>query len=102
MAKETVEAVRQTELNATQLEKEANQKKEAILLKAQQDSETMISSITKEALTKAEQDLNQAQQRGAQAMEAASLRAEKEILLMKEMIKRKEQAAIDFVLSEVL
>jgi len=102
MAKETVEAVRQAELNAAQIEKEAIKKKDEILLKAQEDAKITISTMTKEALTNAEQDLEQAQSQGVEFMNNAVQRVEQEIRLLKEMVKSKEQAAIDLVLSEVI
>jgi len=102
MAKETVNAVRQAELNATQIEKEAEKEHDAILFKAEQDTKAIITSMSKEALAKAKHDLEQAQRQGEVAMETATLRAEKEIILLKEIVKSKEQAAIDYVLSEVI
>jgi len=102
MAKETVQAVRQAELNAVQIEKDANTQREAILLEAQQNAKTMITSMTKEAIAKAESDLGAAKHQGTETLEAAKLRAETEVLLIKEMIKEKEQSAIDLVLSNVI
>lgn len=102
MAKETVQAVRQAELNAAQIEKEAFVKKEAILLEAQQNAKTMITSMTREAIAKAESDISAARHRGTENLEAARIKAEKEVLLIKEMIKGKEQAAINLVLSNVI
>jgi len=98
MAKETVEAVRQAELNAAQKEREAFQKKELILSEAQQNAKSMVSSITKEALLKAERNLALANQQGLERMEASKLKAVSEVLLMKEMAQRKEEAAIKLVL----
>jgi len=98
MAKETVEAVRQAELNAAQKEREAFQKKESILSEAQQNAKSMVSSITKEALLKAERNLALANQQGLERMEASKLKAVSEVLLMKEMAQRKEEAAIKLVL----
>jgi V/A-type H+/Na+-transporting ATPase subunit G/H len=102
MAMETVQAVRQAELNAAQLEKEAIQKRELILAEAQQNAKSMITSMTKEALAKAEQKLLEANGQGAKRMETSKQNAEKEVLLMKEMLKSKEQEAIKLVLSSVI
>ena len=60
MAKETVEAVRQAELDAVKLEREAALKKDAILQKASEDAKLLILSSTKEALAKASKDLKEA------------------------------------------
>jgi len=102
MAKETVQAVRQAELNATQKEREAIEKKEAIISEAQQNAKIMVTDMTKEALEKAERNLTFANQRGIEMMEAAKQKAENEVLLMKEMAKGKEEAAINLVLSNVI
>ena len=102
MAKETVQAVRQAELNAAQIEKDATAEKDAILSKAQEDAKISVTSITKDALAKAKQDLEQAEVQGAELMEFAVQRVEQEILMLKEMVKSKEQAAIELVLSQVI
>lgn len=102
MATETVQAVRQAEINAAQQDKEAVKKREAILLKAKEDAEHMVSFMMKEANEKAETDLMQAEKQGEELMDAVVQRTEKEIILLKEMVKSKERAAIDLVLSEVI
>ena len=102
MAKETVKAVRSAELSAVQIEREAEQKKEAILLEAQQNAKSIIVSMTKEAQSKAERDLSVAREQGVAIMEAGKQRAENEIRLLNEIVKNKEQAAIELVLSNVV
>lgn len=102
MAKETVQAVRQAELSAAQIEKNAIVKQDEILTGAQQKAKEILKSTTKEAQKKAELELQEAEKTGAELVEAAKVRAEKEILLMKEMTKSKEQAAINLILSEVI
>jgi hypothetical protein len=102
MAKETVQAVRQAELNAAQAEKDAIIQRDAMILKAQEDAKVIISTMTKEALNNAELNLKQAQIQGEELLKAAELKAEKEILLLKEMTKSKEQTAINLILSEVV
>lgn len=102
MAKETVQAIKNAELSAAKLENEANRKKEEILLTAQQDAKKLISSMTNEMQEKAGRDMAETVQRSKAVMEAARLNAEKEIELLKEMVKSKEQAAIDLVISNVI
>ena len=102
MAKETVKAVRSAELSAVQIEKEAEHKKEEILLDAQQKAKSIIVSMTKEAQSKAERDLREAKEQGMAIMAAGKQRAENEIRLLNEMVKNKEQAAIELVLSNVI
>ena len=102
MAKETVQVVRQAELNAVQKEKDALQRQEAIISEAEQNAKGLITSITKQALDQAEDNLSAANQKGIKIMETAKIKAESELLIMKEMAQRKEQAAIDLVLSYVI
>jgi vacuolar-type H+-ATPase subunit H len=102
MAMETIQAVRQAELNAAQMEKEAIQKKELLLAEAQQNAKALVTSMTNEALKLAEQKLMAANDQGAKMIDAAKLKAEKEVLLMKEMVKGKEQAAYNQILSNLI
>ncbi|MDF2820957.1 MAG: hypothetical protein K0R15_1398 [Clostridiales bacterium] len=102
MAKETVQAIREAELKASQIEKDAAGKRDEIILKAEEDAKVKISSVIKEALAKAEQDLEQAQFQGTERMKNAVIKAEQEILELKEMVKSKEQVAIDLVLAQVI
>jgi V/A-type H+-transporting ATPase subunit G/H len=102
MAKETVQAVREAELNAIQSEEEADQKKDTLLLEAQQNAKALISSKTKEAQKNAEHDIFEATHKGEKMIEAANQSAEKEVLMLKEIAKRKEQEAVDLILSSVI
>jgi vacuolar-type H+-ATPase subunit H len=102
MAKETVQAVRQAELNAAQIEKEAQQKKDNLLTEAQQNAKAIIISMTKEAQRKAEDKLREANNQAAQLISAAKQRADMEAQLMKELVRGKEQSTIDQVLSSLI
>lgn len=102
MAKETVEAVRQAELNAAKLEREAALKRDAILQKASEDAKLLISTKTKEALEHASKELHKADLEGEKLMDLAVKKAEQEINLLKELVKQKENTAIDLVLKEVI
>ncbi|QHQ61737.1 hypothetical protein Ana3638_13930 [Anaerocolumna sedimenticola] len=102
MANEIVQAVRQAEQEAVKIEKEAIQKAETMIQKANIDAKQLISSMTKEVLAKSQKDLEQAQLHGEELMVTAVQKAEKEILLLKEIVKSKEQNAIELVLSEVI
>lgn len=102
MAKETVQAVRLAEQNAAQLEKEAILKKEAIIAEAQQNAKDLISTMTKQASDRANHDLDLAQKKSIEMLEASKVEAEKEVLILKEMVKRKETEAIDLVISYII
>lgn len=101
MAKETIQAVRKAELNAARMEKEAGERREAILAEAQQDARSMITSMTKEAAAKAAKDLSEANHQGEEKVKTARIRAENEVLLMKEIMEEKEEAARKVVLSRL-
>jgi V/A-type H+-transporting ATPase subunit G/H len=102
MAKETIQSVRQAELNAVNREKEAIQKKEEIKIKAQQEAGRIIESRMKLAKEEAERNLSAANRQGEQLMELTKQRVEKEIAAMKALAKQKEEAAINLVLSSIV
>lgn len=102
MALKTVQAVRQAEANAAQREKDALQRKEDILAKAGQDAKALMDTMAKQAAEKAERNLAEAVKRGQEQLEEARLKAEGEVLIMKEMAERKEEAAIHLILSSVI
>jgi V/A-type H+/Na+-transporting ATPase subunit G/H len=102
VAIEIVQAVRQAEQDAERIEKEASLKAEAIVQKANEDAKELIVSMTKEILGIVEKDLKQAEHQGEELMVTAVQKSDKEILLLNEMVKSKEQSAIDLVLSEVI
>ena len=102
MALESVQAVRQAELNAALIEKEAAAKREALITEAKQNAKLLVSSRIKEAQAKAENDLTTTGRQSMDIMEEAKTRAEKEVVFMKELVKNKEQAAIDLVLTIVI
>jgi vacuolar-type H+-ATPase subunit H len=102
MAKEMVQAVRQAELKAAQMERDSAAKREAILNEAQQNAKTLITSMTKEASAKAAKELKSARLKEAETLESARIKAENEVILIREMMKGKEQAVIDLVLSEII
>lgn len=102
MAQDTVQAVRQAELNAANKEKEALQKKESILTKAQQDAKELIASKVSETQMLSEKKLKNASNQGEERLEAAKRKADQEVLILQEMVKSKEQAAIDFIISSLI
>ena len=102
MAKETVDAVRQAELNATQIEKDATVKRDTIILNAEEEAKTIISTLIKEAHNIAELNRRQAQSQVEEIMKEAEFKAEQEIFLLKELTKSKEQETIHLILSEVI
>lgn len=102
MAKETVEAVRQAELNAAKLENEALMKKEQMIQEAMEEAKSLLSSRTKEALVNSARELEKTSIDSDNLMKEAIFRAEQEIILLKDLVNSKEKAAIDLVLCEVI
>ncbi|MDF2544037.1 MAG: hypothetical protein K0S47_3755 [Herbinix sp.] len=102
MAVETVQAVRKAEQKAAQMENDALIQRDLIIQEAKQKAKTMISSMTKDALSKAAMELDQTQKKGDELLITSRAKADKEILLMKELTKSKEQAAIKLILSEIV
>lgn len=102
MALDTVQAVRQAELNAANKEKEALLKKESILLEAQHEAKEIVASRVKEAQMLSEKKLKDANDKGAERLEAAKRKADQEVLILQEMVKSKEQAAIDLIISSLI
>lgn len=102
MAKETVQAVRQAELNALQKEKDALSKKETIISESEQKAKALISSMTKQAMEKAEYDLADAYQYGITLVEAAKAKALEESILLKNITEKKEKDAIQLIISCVI
>lgn len=102
MAKETVQTIRKAEIAATEAEKEALKKKEAIILEAQQKASEMTDAMINGVQDKAQKEYEKAVQKGREMTEAARLGAEREISILKELVKNKEEAAIDLVISTVV
>lgn len=102
MAQDTVQAVRQAELNAAQKEKEAVQKAESILSEAHREARLFVESKVKEALQMSEVKRKEAEKKSADLLEAAKVKADQEVFLLKEMVHGKEQAAIDYIISSLI
>ena len=102
MTKKTIKAVKDAEVTAAIIEEDALRKKDEILSKAQKKAKYLISSTIKNANNKANEDYNDAVRKGEHIVEEAKVKAEKEALMLREMIKSKEQAAIELILSTVI
>ncbi len=102
MAIETIEAVRQAELKAVQLEKEAAANKDELLSQAKKKAAELIQSKSEEALAKADVKVREAEKKGLEQLEATKVNAEKSILFMKDLVKVKEKEVIDLIISNVI
>lgn len=102
MAKETIQAVKQAEMDAAEMEKDAHIKSEELISKALSDAKTLVSTMTKEAKASADKKLEQTKIQGASLMQEVVERTQNEITLMKELAVGKEKEAIKLVISEIM
>lgn len=102
MAKDTVEAIRQAEQKALQLEKDTALQQEVILQKAKEEAEHIVAAAVKEVLEIAKLDMEKAVVQGKKIMEDATNRAEKEILQLKERVKAKEPETLSLIVSSII
>lgn len=102
MAIETVQAVRQAELEAVRKEQEALKRKEEIISEAERSAKELIDIRTKQALKHAEQKKAAATQTGKQLLAEAIEKSENEVLVMKEAALSREEEAIRRVLASVI
>lgn len=102
LIKDTVDAVRQAELKAMEMEKEVLKQKEEIINKAHSDAKELKDSIIKKALENVDNKLLEVEKRNEEVMNEYKKDAQKEVMLLKENVKNKEAAAIKAVLSEVI
>lgn len=102
MAMETVQAVRQAEIEAALKEKEAAKQSELIILDAEKKAEAILSSMKKTSHERAEQNLLEANVKAKEFMDIALRDAQNEIISIKEMVKMKEKEAVSLVLSEII
>ena len=101
MAQETINTIREAELAADQLEKDATEKGNRILQEAKRKAEELYYKITEEARTKAEAKLTAAQQQGDQIIARELELGDKEIEGMVKVAAAKETEAVKLVLSEL-
>lgn len=102
MAKETIQSIKQAELKAEQIEKDAFDKHEELINKALDEVKTIVFNMTNDAKLQSSKELELAKGQGKSIMDEVVERAEKEIMLLKELSKGKEKEAIKIVLSEII
>ncbi len=102
VAKEIVELVRQAEADADKKEKDAKLQKEAIINEAQAKAKAYITSMTNDAIKKAEQQIAMAHTQGEQLTQEFMQKAELEKQEIKENIRGNEKEVIQMILTKVL
>lgn len=102
MAQETIQAVRQAELIAEQKEKEALIQAKETVANAEKEAKDLVSTMTKKSLLNAKKASDAALLEGEQMVKEAGKKAEKEIALLNQLLKQKEEKAIELVISALV
>lgn len=102
MAMETVQAVRQAELEAAKKEKEAVKESEVMISKAEIEAQVLLSSMKKLEQEKADKNLYKANEKAKELMQISLQQAEQDIISLRKMVEGKEQDAILLVLAEII
>ena len=101
MAKETIQNIREAELKAKELVKDAETQKASILEQAKADGAAIKSEILGEAAKHAKAAVDEVEKTREKVLEVAGLRAENVIAQFEEKAKGKREEAINLVISEI-
>ncbi len=101
MAKETIQNIREAELKAKELVKDAETQKASILEQAKADGAAIKKEILDEAAKRAKAAVDEVEQTREKVLEVAGLQAENIIAQFREKAKGKREEAINLVISEI-
>ncbi|HBG76875.1 MAG TPA: hypothetical protein DDW86_07950 [Clostridiales bacterium] len=102
LAKEAVEAIRRAEQEADQIVKDASAKGAKMIADAKNEANGRYEKRISEAREKARIDLEAAGQQGADLITKTLRQAEKETESLRKSAEKKEQTAIQWILSNIL
>lgn len=102
MARETLEAVKQMELNAALIENQALKQHDEIIFKAQENAKALINSMEKEAIEKAEKKLENARKQGEEIIQQAISNGNKEKDRLLSTVGENQQVAIRLIISQLI
>lgn len=102
MAKETIQAVKQAELSASQSEKAAHIQGDDLISRAANDAKALIKEMTKETLLETQQQEEEVKEQCDLFMKEIIEKTNKEVMLLKELSKKKEKEAIELVCSQII
>ena len=102
MAKETINAVRQAEIKAVEIENAAIAKKEEILRNAHLQAKNIVNEAVMKAQEAARSERCDAEQRAEQIVKAAKEKAENDVNILKTISKEKAAVVIDKILESVV
>jgi len=98
----TMKAVRQAELDAARIEKEAVVKKDTILEKVQIQIVAERETIQKQSVKETKAALAEAELQCDNEKKAAIIRANEEIALLKEKVDAKKSDAVNLIIAELV
>ena len=101
MAKETIQNIKEAELKAKELVKDAEAQKTSIIEKAKEDGAALKKNILNDAQTRAKAAVDEVEKTRDKVLEVAGLRAESVIAQFQEKAKAKRNDAIELVISEI-
>ena len=101
MAKETIQNIREAELKAKELVKDAEAQKSTIIEQAKADAAALKKDILADAQTRAKAAVDEVEKTRDKVLEVAGLRAESVIAQFQEKAKSKRKDAINLVISEI-
>lgn len=102
MAQETIEIIRQAELDAEKREKDATAEAERIVAKAHEDAKELIESLTRMARDQSALDLNEIDAQSESEISQTLHQAEQEVVGLREAVQKKEVQAVQMILSELI
>ena len=102
MARETLEAVKQTEINAARLESQALKEHDSILLRAEEEARSIIITKEKDAVKKAQDEMEKAVILGEEILQGAITAGNEEKDSLVKRARDNEKVAIELILSQII
>ena len=102
MAKETIKAIRQAELNALETEKRITEECRLIIHLAEEQASIIIEEMTKNAREQANKAMEETMVQGDEIIKKALAEVNQEIEGLGMLIKEKEAVAVSLILAELL
>jgi len=102
VARETLEAVKQTEINAAKVESQALKEHDSILLRAEEKARVINSTKEKEVLERSHDEMEKAKILGNEIVQNSIVAGNEEKEKLIKMAKDKEKVAIELILSQII
>lgn len=102
MARETLDAVKNSEANAAKIESQALKEHDSILLRAEEQAKSIISTKEKEALKISNDEMERAKKLGDEMMQKSIDEGNNEKEELTKRVKSDEKRAIKHILSQIV